>query len=82
MATTSTNAPYEAKETLTQMNMKAVSLLSGGLDSLITTKIIVEQGIEVEALHFTSPFCTCSKGTIILNLTLLKYFQRGLAHGF
>lgn len=44
------------------MNRKAVSLLSGGLDSLIATKIIVEQGIEVEALHFTSPFCTCSKG--------------------
>jgi tRNA-uridine 2-sulfurtransferase len=43
------------------MNKKAVSLLSGGLDSLIATKIIVEQGIEVEALHFTSPFCTCSK---------------------
>jgi tRNA-specific 2-thiouridylase len=62
VATTSTNAPYKAKETLTQMNMKAVSLLSGGLDSLIATKIIVEQGIEVEALHFTSPFCTCSKG--------------------
>lgn len=37
-------------------------MLSGGLDSLIATKIIVEQGIDVEALHFTSPFCTCSKG--------------------
>ena len=44
------------------MRRKAVSLLSGGLDSLIATKIIVEQGIKVEALHFTSPFCTCSKG--------------------
>lgn len=44
------------------MKRKAVSLLSGGLDSLIATKIIVEQGIEVEALHFTSPFCNCSKG--------------------
>jgi tRNA-uridine 2-sulfurtransferase len=42
---------------------KAVTLLSGGLDSLIATKIIVEQGIDVEALHFTSPFCTCSKGS-------------------
>jgi tRNA U34 2-thiouridine synthase MnmA/TrmU len=44
------------------LRQKAVSLLSGGLDSLIATKIIVEQGIKVEALHFTSPFCTCSKG--------------------
>lgn len=44
------------------MKRKAVSLLSGGLDSLIATKIIVEQDIEVEALHFTSPFCNCNKG--------------------
>lgn len=44
------------------MNRKAVSLLSGGLDSLLATKLIIEQGIEVVALHFTSPFCTCTKG--------------------
>lgn len=44
------------------MNRKAVSLLSGGLDSLLATRIIVEQGIEVEALHFTSPFCNCTQG--------------------
>ncbi len=44
------------------MNKKAISLLSGGLDSLLATKLIMEQGIEVLALHFTSPFCTCSKG--------------------
>jgi tRNA U34 2-thiouridine synthase MnmA/TrmU len=44
------------------MHKKAVSLLSGGLDSLIATKIMLEEGIEVEALHFTSPFCTCTKG--------------------
>lgn len=44
------------------MNRKAISLLSGGLDSILATKIIKEQGIEVVALHFTSPFCTCTKG--------------------
>ena len=44
------------------MNRKAVSLLSGGLDSLLATKLIMEQGIGVVALHFTSPFCTCTKG--------------------
>ena len=36
--------------------------MSGGLDSLLATKLIIEQGIEVEALHFTSPFCNCTKG--------------------
>ncbi|MCX5812841.1 MAG: 7-cyano-7-deazaguanine synthase [Proteobacteria bacterium] len=38
------------------MNRKAISLLSGGLDSVLATKVIMEQGIEVIALHFTSPF--------------------------
>ncbi|MEM2787628.1 MAG: hypothetical protein QXJ58_05085 [Archaeoglobaceae archaeon] len=41
---------------------KAISLLSGGLDSVLATKIVMEQGVEVIALHFTSPFCTCSRG--------------------
>jgi len=44
------------------MNRKAVSLLSGGLDSTLATKLIKDQGVEVVALHFTSPFCNCSHG--------------------
>ncbi len=40
--------------------MKALALLSGGLDSTLAVKLILDQGIEVEALNFTSPFCTCS----------------------
>lgn len=41
-------------------NRKAVALLSGGLDSTLAVKVILEQGIEVVALNFTSPFCTCN----------------------
>src|SRR3989344_129118 len=49
--------------------MKAVGLFSGGLDSALTIKIMQEQGIEVIALNFTSPFCTCvKKGCSIINL--------------
>lgn len=36
--------------------MKALALLSGGLDSSLAIKLIQEQGIEVEGVSFTSPF--------------------------
>lgn len=39
---------------------KALALLSGGLDSTLAVKVILDQGIDVEALNFTSPFCTCT----------------------
>jgi tRNA-uridine 2-sulfurtransferase len=38
------------------MKKKAISLISGGLDSILATKLIMEQGIEVTGFHFTSPF--------------------------
>lgn len=41
--------------------MKAVGLLSGGLDSTLAAELMVGQGIEVVALKFTSPFCTCDQ---------------------
>jgi hypothetical protein len=39
---------------------KAVGLLSGGLDSTLAAKLVLEQGVEVCAINFTSPFCTCT----------------------
>lgn len=42
-------------------NVKAIALLSGGLDSTLAVKLIVEQGIEVEALNYVTPFCTCNR---------------------
>jgi tRNA-specific 2-thiouridylase len=42
------------------MKKKALALLSGGLDSTLAVKVMLEQGIQVEALNFTSPFCTCT----------------------
>lgn len=40
---------------------KAVILLSGGLDSTLAARMIADQGIELYAIHFTSPFCTCDR---------------------
>ena len=36
--------------------IKALSLFSGGLDSILSCRVIMEQGIEVKALHFITPF--------------------------
>ncbi|MBI2860465.1 MAG: hypothetical protein HYX91_03030 [Chloroflexi bacterium] len=40
--------------------MKALALLSGGLDSTLAVRLIMEQGIEVEGLNFVSTFCQCN----------------------
>jgi tRNA U34 2-thiouridine synthase MnmA/TrmU len=40
--------------------VKAIALLSGGLDSTLAIRSVLEQGIEVEAINFITPFCTCS----------------------
>ena len=42
------------------MKRKALALLSGGLDSTLAVRLMLDLGIEVEALNFTSPFCTCT----------------------
>lgn len=41
-------------------SIKAVGLLSGGLDSTLAVKLMLDQGIEVYAINFTSPFCRCT----------------------
>ncbi len=48
--------------------MKAIALLSGGLDSTLAVRSILEQGIEVEALNFITVFCRCTaKGSSCLS---------------
>jgi len=41
------------------MSIRAVALLSGGLDSMLAIRILQEQGIEVEALNFRTLFTCC-----------------------
>jgi len=43
--------------------IKAVGLLSGGLDSTLAAKVLIDQGIDVHAINFVSPFCTCTPKT-------------------
>lgn len=46
---------------------KAISLISGGLDSMLATKLIMEQGIHVEGINFFTGFtgdhCYCFKSS-------------------
>jgi len=42
--------------------MRALALLSGGLDSSLAVRLMMDQGLEVVALKFTSPFCRCDSG--------------------
>ncbi len=41
--------------------MKALALLSGGLDSTLAIKVVLEQGIDVVAVNFYTPFCLCNR---------------------
>lgn len=40
--------------------MKAISLISGGLDSILATRLIRDLGLELVALNTVSPFCLCN----------------------
>jgi tRNA-specific 2-thiouridylase len=53
---------------------KAIALLSGGLDSILAVKVMLELGFEVVALNMKTPFCTCdSKGTCYSQLAAEKF---------
>jgi tRNA U34 2-thiouridine synthase MnmA/TrmU len=41
--------------------IKAISLFSGGLDSILATKLIMNQGIDVIAFNVKTPFCIPKK---------------------
>lgn len=44
--------------------IKAIAMLSGGLDSILAARLVKEQGVELEAINFNTVFCTCtSKGS-------------------
>ncbi len=44
--------------------VRAIGLLSGGLDSLLAARVVQEQGIEVMALSFESPFFTAARARV------------------
>ncbi len=53
-----------AEEEEEEKKPKAVALLSGGLDSSLAVRMMLEQGVDVEAVAIKTPFCDfdCGKG--------------------
>ncbi|MFH1897989.1 MAG: 7-cyano-7-deazaguanine synthase [Candidatus Desantisbacteria bacterium] len=53
--------PVNRSMKILRMNMKAIVLLSGGLDSVLAVGLMLQQGIEVEAINFATSFCACKQ---------------------
>lgn len=51
----------------TTKKRKAVVLISGGLDSMLAAKVVMEQGIQVEGLNFYTGFCHSGHTSAIRN---------------
>ena len=41
--------------------MKAIILLSGGLDSTLAAELMNREGLELLAVNFKTPFCLCDR---------------------
>ena len=39
------------------MRVKALGMISGGLDSTLATQVLIDQGVEVEGVNFSTGFC-------------------------
>ena len=49
---------------ISMVKKKVLTLLSGGLDSTLAVRIMLEQGVDVEAVNFSTPFCLCDKCSV------------------
>lgn len=59
------------------MPVKALGLLSGGLDSSLAALLLVEQGIEVKGLYFNTGFCLVEAAQRVLR----RGARRAVHHG-
>jgi len=61
---------------------KALALLSGGLDSMLAAKLIIDQGIEVVGLYLESPFgCEENLEAVSKHLGIkLKIIRKGMSY--
>ena len=65
------------------LKVKAISLFSGGLDSILAVKLIQEQEIDIEGVTFETPFFNAARAQISakiigLSLTVINITHRHL----
>ena len=57
-----------------KMRKKAIGLVSGGLDSWLAVKLMLDQGVEVVCLNLKTPFCQCdTDGNCFSDLVAQEY---------
>jgi len=61
--------------------MRALSLLSGGLDSMLAARLILDQGIEVTGIGFTSPFYGSDRGRRAAESLGIPFHSRDITGG-
>lgn len=59
--------------------IKAIILLSGGLDSTLAAKILQEQGVELVGVGFSSPFYSYSRGEKAAKWLKIPFIKRNIS---
>lgn len=62
--------------------MKAIALISGGLDSALAAKLVKEQAIEVIGLRFKMPFCSNKSGSPAISDAGMEIREINIADAF
>jgi len=60
------------------IRIKALAMLSGGLDSTLSVKIIQEQGVDVQAVNFNTGFCVADHHQLIKRQQNRPYYNEAL----
>ena len=53
---------------MSERRIRALGLLSGGLDSTLATRLVADEGVDVLGLHFSTGFCVADRHRLIGNV--------------
>lgn len=73
---------YQGKQVVVSKRKKAVALFSGGLDSILAIKIILDQGINVIGVRFETPFINDKPDSYREDCINIPYIRRDISEDF